>query len=131
MKTRTTLIVLAGIGGGVGLAYVGVMASLGAFDLWTGILTLIFFIAILMGFALLTRPGGRFTQDERVRKLWLRASNLSWGLTVFGVSILISLNQLKVFSMTYAQLLSALVMFMPYSMLIIRLILGRFGEKSE
>ncbi len=93
--------------------------------------TLLVFAAIMTGYFIMTKPGGRFPQDERIQKLWLRASNLSWGLTLYGVCILIFLDQIKVFSMTYQQLLAYLPMFMTYSMFIIRFILGRLGERSK
>ena len=80
---------------------------------------------------ILGKPNSRFRTDERIRRLNSRALGLSHSLTLFGVATLYLLDHYKIFSLSSAQILLALIVFMPYSFLLIAFILRRFGDVNE
>jgi hypothetical protein len=84
---------------------------------------------IFMGF--LGKPSSRFKTDERVRRINSRAAALSYSITQIGICALYLLDHYKVFNISSAQILLGLVIFMPYSFLLIAFILRRFGDIKE
>lgn len=91
-----------------------------------GLILLIF--SLIMYFR---QDSDRFRQDERIRRLNLRATNLSWLLTLIGVSALYWLDHLKMLVLSPAQIYLALLLFMPYSFLLLALIFRKSGDVGE
>lgn len=130
MKLKTSLIVTFGIG----VAYAIVVAVLSAYhvlDFTSSVLMILVMISILVGYQIAVRPGGRFAPDERMKRMDARATVWSWILTLYGASILFFMDTFHLYSLTYSQLPFILVLFMPCSKLLTRLILSRLPDVSE
>ena len=84
---------------------------------------------LLMYFA--QRKNNNFRPDERIKRVNRRAMAFSWSLTVVGVSVLFWLDHFKVLMLSAAQLYTTLLLFMPYSFIILAFILRRVGDLRE
>jgi hypothetical protein len=100
-------------------------------DLASSITAILVMLIALAGYQLVRKPGSRFAPDERIRRIDSRATVWSWTLTLTGVSLLFIMDRFRVFSITYGQLLVAIVIFMPYSKLLTRALLRRMPDVRE
>jgi uncharacterized membrane protein len=93
------------------------------------------FAVVLLGAGLIMylrqRANPQSRPDERIRRIATRAMAMSWQLTVYGVVALYFLDYFKIFSLSSTQILTALVFFMSFSLLVFVLILRRLGDIGE
>jgi uncharacterized membrane protein len=130
MNLRTSLLAMLGTAV-VFTILVVVLSVYHVLDLVSSVTAILVMLIALVGYQIVRRPGSRFAPDERIRRIDSRATVWSWTLTLTGVSLLFIMDRFRVFSITYGQLLVALVIFMPYSKLLTRVVLRRMPDVRE
>ena len=108
-----------------------ILAALRFIDMASAISIVTVMLVSTLVMYLRERKSANFMLDERIRRINSRAMGLSWWLTIFGVAALYWLDRLEVLSLSVAQVYGALLVFMPYSFLIITFILRRVGDVRE
>jgi hypothetical protein len=86
-------------------------------------------LVIMVGFLLFNRRGGeRVEKDERTMKLYSKAAQYSWLLTIYVVALLMGCDTLGFLRLAGVQALGLVAMVMSFSFLILGFAFRRKGD---